>query len=233
VIVPRKSKRARNQERTQLAQLTPSRKRSLPVLNAAGDEPSFRADGNGHGNGKRNGRVNGNDRVNGNGRTNGNGHAATQAAGVPCTSCGLCCTYVVVDIDAPTTLDAASTALWYLYHPGMSLYTADGEWMLQFDTRCKFLGADNRCGIYEQRPRVCRDFDERECEVNSEDVGLSFYEPQPFLDWLALHHKRIHTLLAKRYVPDAARLAGAPADRRPLPPFAGRVRALRASAFPH
>ena len=163
---------------------------------------------------------------------NGAANGASSGANVQCTSCGLCCTYVVLDIDPPTTLDGATTALWYLYHPGISLYTADGDWMVQFDSRCKFLEADNRCAIYETRPQICREFDERDCEVNSKEVGLSFYEPQPFVDWLARNHKRVYTLLAKRYLPSAAQLAAAPAVTRALPPFAGRVRRLRAQAHP-
>lgn len=214
--MPRQPKRARNGARPK-AEPTSSR-RSLPIL----------ASGNGHSNGH----------GNGNGHANGKSVAGAGANGVaagspvPCTTCGLCCTYVVLDIDAPSTLDAASTVLWYLYHPGLSIYTADGEWMVQFDTRCKFLQPDNRCGIYETRPLVCREFDERECEVNSRDVGLSFYEPQAFLEWLAKHHKRVHTLLSKRYVPAPSKLTAGPANPRPLPPFAGRVGALRAQSHP-
>ena len=36
--------------------------------------------------------------------------------------------------------------------------------------RCQFLGADNRCTIYEDRPRACRDF---QClpHFNAEGVG--------------------------------------------------------------
>jgi len=206
--VPKQPKRARNTARPRPDAIRS--RRSLPILTSG------------------NGPVNG----------HGNGHSAAGRNGVapgspvPCTACGLCCTYVVLDIDAPTTLDAASTVLWYLYHPGLSIYTADGEWMVQFDTRCKFLQPDNRCGIYETRPRICREFDERECEVNSREVGQSFYEPQAFLDWLAQHHKRVHTLLSKRYLPASSKLAAGPSNPRPLPPFASRVRALRAQSHP-
>lgn len=210
--MPRQSKRARNGARSK-AEILTSRRR-LPILvSGNGHAGRSAAGGNGHG------------------AAGSNGHSAAGSP-VACTTCGLCCTYVVLDIDPPTTLDGASTVLWYLYHPGLSVYTADGEWMVQFDSRCKFLQPDNRCGIYETRPSICREFDERECEVNSPDVGLSFYEPQAFLDWLAQHHKRIHTLLGKRYLPAPSKLAAAPANARPLPPFAGRVRALRAQSHP-
>ena len=34
-------------------------------------------------------------------------------AQVPCLTCGLCCSYVAVEIDGPSTLDAATNILWY------------------------------------------------------------------------------------------------------------------------
>jgi Fe-S-cluster containining protein len=48
----------------------------------------------------------------------------------PCTSCGICCTRVG---KFPTGEDFA---------------LADG--------RCRHLQPDNRCGIYESRPEICR-----------------------------------------------------------------------------
>jgi hypothetical protein len=36
-------------------------------------------------------------------------------------------------------------------------YDEDQDWVLQ-DLPCVFLGADNRCSIYEVRPKACREF---------------------------------------------------------------------------
>jgi len=127
---------------------------------------------------------------------------------VPCLSCGLCCSYVAVDIDSAATLSGATNILWYLYHPGVSVYVEEGDWMVQFETRCQHQRADNGCGIYETRPPICRAYDETACEVNAESVGLSLYSPREFLAYLELHHKRIHTLIRKRYLPPETTLDG-------------------------
>ena len=62
----------------------------------------------------------------------------------------------------------ATDVLWYLYHENVSVQRdPDGEWTVYFESRCKNLQDDLLCGVYEQRPVVCRDFDNRTCEVNA------------------------------------------------------------------
>ena len=95
--------------------------------------------------------------------------APTRSA-VPCLTCGLCCTYLAVEISAPDSVRAATEILWHLYHEGVSIYRdSDDEWMVQFETRCKHLAADNKCAISEQRPQICRDYAADTCEVNADD----------------------------------------------------------------
>jgi Fe-S-cluster containining protein len=150
---------------------------------------------------------------------------------VPCLSCGLCCTYVTADIDPPSSVPRASRILWYLYHEGVSVYWDRGAtWLVQFETRCRFFGEDRRCEIYARRPHVCRDFDERECEVNAPDEGLLFHEPAQFVAWLKQRRPRLLArMVRQRLVPSAAALRG-PAPVRPaLPPFLGRYVQLRAA----
>jgi Fe-S-cluster containining protein len=152
-------------------------------------------------------------------------------AQVPCGLCGLCCTYVTADIEPPNSVPRASRIVWYLYHEGVSVYwDRDATWMVQFETRCRFFGEDRRCEIYAQRPHVCRDFDERECEVNAADAGVQFHEPSRFLEWLAERRPRLHArLLAEALVPSGSVLGRPPVKRRPLAPYLDRYRALRAA----
>lgn len=146
---------------------------------------------------------------------------------VPCLSCALCCTYVAIEISAPDTVHAATEVLWYLYHPGVSVYRdADDGWMVQFETRCKHLGSDNKCAIYEQRPPICREHEATTCEVNADDEGRTFYSAAEFLDYLATRSKRIFNLVKKRYVPAGEHLARAE-PHAPMAPFDERFRALR------
>lgn len=151
---------------------------------------------------------------------------------VPCLSCGLCCSYIALEIDDPSTLRGATDILWYLYHQGVAIYFDGDEWMVQLDTRCRHLQDDNRCAIYETRPQICREFDEKACEVNAEDVGVTFHSAREFLGYLAQHHKRIHTLVQKRYTPPDSMLNGHTAGRKRLGPFRARLDAARRLGTP-
>lgn len=146
---------------------------------------------------------------------------------VPCLSCGLCCGYVAVEIDGPETLRGATDILWYLYHPGVSVYVDEDEWMVQFETRCQHQLPDNRCGIYETRPQICREYDETTCEVNAEEVGRTLYSVREFFEYLETNHKRINTLVRKRFMPPEDSLDGRVLNSGKLLPFGPRYEALR------
>jgi Fe-S-cluster containining protein len=145
---------------------------------------------------------------------------------VPCLSCALCCTYVAVEIDGPSSVRSATDILWYLYHGRVSIYVDDEGWMVQIDTRCRHLGDDNKCGVYENRPPMCRTYSENTCEVNADEVGITFHTAAEYLEYLQKNHRRIHTLIAKRYVPGADKLQGGPS--RKLGPFKPRFDSVRA-----
>jgi Fe-S-cluster containining protein len=126
---------------------------------------------------------------------------------VPCLECGRCCTYVAVGINAPRTAGYAADVLWYLYHDKVYVYRAgDGEWSVHFETRCRHLAPDLKCRIYEQRPHICRGFDNTTCEVNSkEGEAVTFTRPEQFLDWLEAKHPRVYRRLAQGHLPPSLR----------------------------
>ena len=121
-----------------------------------------------------------------------------------CTDCAKCCTYVAVEIEAPTTARTVTDVLWYLYHEQVSVYLdGDGEWAVVFETRCRHLTDERLCGIYAQRPHVCRGFDNTTCEVNSEDEGKTFWSAEEFLAWLQVQKPRLHRRVTRQFVPPA------------------------------
>jgi Fe-S-cluster containining protein len=156
---------------------------------------------------------------------------AAQRKQVSCLNCGLCCSYVAVEIDEPTTLKAATDILWYLYHQNICIYAEGDEWMVQIEARCQHYQDDHKCAIYETRPQICRDYDETNCEINAEDVGNVFYTPGEYLAYLQQHYKRIHTLVQKRYMPPSASLDGRQIGRKRVGPFKPRYEGLRALAI--
>ena len=129
-------------------------------------------------------------------------------APVECTECGKCCTYVGVDIEAPTRARDASDVLWYLYHENVYVYVdGSGDWSVHFEARCRNLGDDLLCRIYEQRPHICRGFDSTTCEVNDhEHEALTFRHPSEFLDWLRENRSKVYKKVEKRFLPPELRL---------------------------
>jgi Fe-S-cluster containining protein len=129
---------------------------------------------------------------------------------VECTDCAKCCTYVAVGINPPVRARWATDILWYLYHEQVSVYRdGDGEWMVQFETRCRQLADDRLCRIYPNRPHICRSFDNRTCEVNDPTGGRLFSKPDEFLDYLKDERPRLYKFIARQHVPPA------PKRRRP------------------
>ncbi len=124
-----------------------------------------------------------------------------------CMECARCCSYVAVGINAPTTPRLATDVLWYLYHESVYVYRdADDEWSVVFETRCRNLRADRRCGVYAERPHICRGFDNRTCEVNApSDQALTFREPAEFLAWLRTTRPRLHHRIEAGFVPEPLR----------------------------
>jgi Fe-S-cluster containining protein len=106
-----------------------------------------------------------------------------------CGRCpAICCHYIASEIDAPTKPKDFDILRWYLMHPGVRVFVEDNtnSWFVQFMTRCRFLRPDNRCGIYETRPQICRDLDPTQCEfaLGPGDRFL-FTNLEEFDRWLA------------------------------------------------
>ena len=82
-----------------------------------------------------------------------------------------CCRYFSLAIDRPETAAAFDYLRWYLMHQYASVFTEDNDWFLLVHTTCKHLRDDNRCGVYETRPQICRDYTTKDCEY---DDGYTF-----------------------------------------------------------
>lgn len=160
----------------------------------------------------------------------GNLHASPKFG---CAECGLCCTYVAIEVDGPSTAKRATELLWYLYHQEVSLYVNDDDWMVQFETTCRFLTADRRCGVYATRPHICREFSDQDCEINTGDDGHTFYTPAAFMDYLKQTRPRVHAHVMKGYAPPEERNRGLhPFERRQQDVYVRRAKALTAPQPP-
>ena len=84
---------------------------------------------------------------------------------VLCQYCtGKCCRYFALPIDRPTEYEDFEYIRWYLLHERATVFTEDETWYLLVHSVCKHLQDDNRCGIYETRPSICREYTTDNCE---------------------------------------------------------------------
>lgn len=88
-----------------------------------------------------------------------------------CVKCGAkCCRYFCFEIDEPDDCATFEDVRWFLCHEGVTVHIdEDGDWYISIDNPCKYLGPDNRCTIYEDRPIICRKYDTDGCDHTGGD----------------------------------------------------------------
>jgi len=107
-----------------------------------------------------------------------------------CTS-SLCCTYVTEELLTPRSKSDFNHLLWQVSHDNVEIYKDEDSWTLMFKTMCSNLEIDGRCGIYEIRPAICKEYTNDYCE---------FDEP-PENSW-QLHftcHSELYKYVQKRF----------------------------------
>ena len=83
-----------------------------------------------------------------------------------------------MQIDHPVTPEDYDKLRWYLLHEDVSIWVQDGDWFLEVRNRCRGLTGDDRCGIYQSRPDVCREYGssgESGCEYFTDDLQFELH----------------------------------------------------------
>jgi Fe-S-cluster containining protein len=94
---------------------------------------------------------------------------------VLCSYCtGKCCRYFALPIEAPTTWDDFDHIRWY--HGHVSIFVEDGTWYLMVFADCENLQEDHRCGIYQDRPSICRSYTTENCEYDNDSCYDKLFE---------------------------------------------------------
>lgn len=85
-----------------------------------------------------------------------------------CSLCegSLCCNYITQAIATPRSMQDFDTLLWQLAHHQVQAYKDEGDWYLLIYSRCRYLQDNGRCGIYETRPQLCRNYSNDYCEYD-------------------------------------------------------------------
>ncbi|TWU34380.1 YkgJ family cysteine cluster protein [Novipirellula artificiosorum] len=100
-----------------------------------------------------------------------------------CEHCSAkCCHYFALAIDEPVTRRDFDFIRWYLLHEHATVFVEGETWYLLVYTTCKHLQQDHRCGIYETRPQICRDYTTDECEFEDDWCYEKYFETPEQLD---------------------------------------------------
>jgi Fe-S-cluster containining protein len=94
-----------------------------------------------------------------------------------CSYCtAKCCRYYALPIDTPTTWQEFDYIRWFMIHGRTAIFVDDDTWYLMVYGDCQHLLPDYRCGIYETRPQICRDYSFNECEYDNDGCYDKFFE---------------------------------------------------------
>lgn len=97
-----------------------------------------------------------------------------------CDRCSaLCCRYFALEIDEPESSEEFDDVRWYLAHENVHIFVEDDEWYLSVQTRCQYLQDDNKCGIYEDRPKICREYTTENCDYYTGQYDFQHYFTMP------------------------------------------------------
>jgi uncharacterized protein len=87
-----------------------------------------------------------------------------------------CCRYFALPMEKPTEWQDFEFIRWFLLHEHASAFVDDDTWYILVHTTCKHLQEDQRCGIYETRPQICRDYTTDDCEYDEDWVYDQYFE---------------------------------------------------------
>ena len=94
-----------------------------------------------------------------------------------------CCSYISQQIDTPRSKHDFDFLIWQISHRDIRIYKDEGSWYLLAENPCTHILPDGRCGIYDDRPQICRDYSNDYCEFDAPaEDGFELY----FDDYKAL-----------------------------------------------
>jgi len=108
---------------------------------------------------------------------------------VSCDKCkGLCCRYFALPIETPTTKEDYDDIRWYLCHKGITVFVEDGDWYINIKNLCKYLADDYTCRLYNKRPRICRQYTTKNCDLSEGeyDYKLHFTNDKQMVEYIRI-----------------------------------------------
>lgn len=109
-----------------------------------------------------------------------------------CEGCTKCCGHISVEIDAPENKKDYSNIIWFVIHENIEVFIDDEDcWHLEVFAPCKMLDEKGLCKIYDERPEICRDYSQDNCEKNGEGdyYKFKFKCREDVIDYMRKHTK--------------------------------------------
>lgn len=78
-----------------------------------------------------------------------------------------CCTYITQQLETPRSMRDFDHLLWQVSHENINIYKDEDGWYLLVNSPCTHLGKDGGCGIYDERPTICREHSNDFCEYDA------------------------------------------------------------------
>jgi Fe-S-cluster containining protein len=105
-----------------------------------------------------------------------------------CRNCGVCCSYITTNIETPRDVEDFDHISWLLMHEDVSVYIDqdDGKWGIEVATPCRNR-ENGKCGIYDNRPKICAEHDPKDCEGSGGEGGRGdthFSSPRDLREYL-------------------------------------------------
>ena len=119
----------------------------------------------------------------------------------------MCCRYFALPLDNPKTAKEYDDIRWYLLHENVVVFIEKKQWYIGILNKCKQLQPDNRCGIYETRPHICRKYTTDNCDYHGGeyDFDVLFTSAEQLHEYATKKLKRARARRRKRNGTDAPR----------------------------
>lgn len=94
-----------------------------------------------------------------------------------CAKCkkSICCSSINQKVPAPKSIYDFDHLLWQVSHENINIFKDADGWFLHIHSVCQHLGDRGVCQIYEERPMVCREYDNDYCEFDESIEEASEY----------------------------------------------------------
>jgi Fe-S-cluster containining protein len=110
---------------------------------------------------------------------------------IECGQCpALCCRDLSIRILRPRTKSDINDLKWQLQFDTVRVYVRNHTWYQLIDGRCMYLGDDNRCKAYPERPDICRKHNPPNCELFGDFYDVMMETPADLEAYLAGPGKR-------------------------------------------